>query len=118
MSKNLMTYLQPILDRGYIDTSTKEELGKLTDALKSRLERYYGLVPPEYEYNEDTGEYELVYEGDPEAGLDNEGEAIKTEIENIKNKIETLPTSKLEGILNQFSLVTTGRPLNYSKLIE
>ena len=88
--ENIEKYIQPIINKGYIDTATRQEISDILGSL-------------------------ALYVSDPFSNADPQDEQ---KIQDIIIKIENLPTSKVEAILNQFSISTTNTPFNVSTLIK
>ena len=91
---NLSNYLQAIIDKGYIEESLRKEIEGVLNQL------------------EFVGYLDDIY-GNP-LFSDDQVQSFN----NLKNKILNLPKSKIDSILNKFSLVAKQQPFNYSDLIS
>lgn len=96
--RNINTYVQAIVNKGYIDTALKQEVLKVLDDLSDFYSGY--------------DEY-----SDPDPDVLDVTEALDN-FEILRQKIQNLPTNKLEGVLNQFSLITGNTPFNFSDLVN
>ena len=97
--ENVETYMQPILDKGYLDNN-----------LKNELDQFFVIIDDLNLNKFQDGE---IFDEDFDR-IEN----LKKSIIGDVNSKGGLPESKLDAILNQFSQLVTGQTMNYNQLIE
>lgn len=100
---NVETYIQPLLDSSYIDASTKNEALSFLNTLENNVDNFYADRDPNSGRILDTNDEGLVY---------------KDKILDLKGRIYSKSESKLDAILNNFSIQLRQNPLNYTDLVN
>lgn len=106
--KNIGSYVQPFLDRGFANVETKQQLNSLLTATQNILKRKAVEWDQWQEENFDPMNMSQV----------NPYATQTLEVKSLKDQVANLNRTPLEENLNQFSIAIGNNPINITELQE